>query len=222
MLLEEIASIFATSKLKNHSQRVAHITRGTTSGTRPALSHHPSGSFGPGGTPTTLHLFTFRFAPGGSFANAGDAEIARAPVDSTQRCSFTTNLTRSQRINVDKRVTFRVVVVDACAFAPARGWMRKRWQLLSVEGPSKRDALLLAPAYDSKVCRRSAYRHNTERTVQTRLMCELSFHHDPLLRFRIALLWVLHSGLNCLPRSAAALIRSKDRTRCAGVGSRRR
>ena len=60
-------------------------------------------------------------------------------MDSTQRTSFTANLTRSQRIDVDKRVTFRVVVVDACAFALARGWVLKRWQLFSEEGPSKRD-----------------------------------------------------------------------------------
>ena len=94
--------------------------------------------------------------------------------------------------------------VDASAVVLEKGGMRKRWQLLSEEGPSKRDSLLLAPA-GSKVCRRSEHRHNTEHAVQTRLMSEPSLHHEPLLRFRVALLWALHSGRNCLPRSVAAL-----------------
>ena len=54
-----------------------------------------------------------------------------------------------------------------------------------------------------------------QHAVQTRFVSELSLHHEPLLRFRVALLWALHSGRNCLPRSVAALTHSKDRTRCA-------
>ena len=166
MLLEEIASIFATSELRNHWQRVAHTTRGTTSETRPALSHYPSGSFGPGGTPTSLDLFTFRFAPRGSFSNAGDAEISRPPVDSTQRSSFTANFTRSQRIDVDKRVTFRVVVVDACDF---RG--SKRLGAKEMAGLVRRRTL--QARLPAKVCRRSEHRHNN---TQFRRGSCLNFH----------------------------------------------
>ena len=214
MLLEEIASIFATSKLRNHWQRVAHTTRGTTSETRPALSHHLSGSVGPGGTPTSLDLFTFRFAPGRSFSNAGDAKISR-PLWTPP------SYIRSPQIShVPRGLTWTsvcVVVVDASAVAPARGWMRKRWELLSEEGPSKRDSLLLAPAGDSRVCRRSEHRYSTEHAVQMRLMSELSIHHEPLLRFRVALLWALHSGESCLPRSVAALTHSKTERDALGL-----
>ena len=171
MLLEETASIFATSKLRNHSQRVAHTTRGTTSqdlrSPTTFLAALDQVVLQPHWTCLLSDLLLVGPSP--------MLETLRFPDPWTrQRCSFTANLTRSQRIDVDKRVTIRVVVVDACAVAQGGGWMRKRWQPLSEEESSKRDSCCWhRPATAKSADAQSIV--TTRNTQFTRGLC-LNFH----------------------------------------------
>ena len=107
-------------------------------------------------------------------------------------------LTRSKVSGPDKKVVFRIVVVDAGAFVQHRDWFVVRWKVLCEAAPCERDVLMPTPTNNCKGCRYAELQSHTALAIQSRIIAHAAYRGQRMFNSATP------SGRNYL-RSAAAV-----------------
>ena len=114
-----------------------------------------------------------------------------------------TKLTRSKVSGPDKKVVFRIVVVDSGAFVQHRDWLVIGWKVLCEADPCERDYLMPAPTNNYKGCRYAELQYHTAFAIQSRIIAHAAYRGQRTFNSSTPHYKTPHSGRNSKPSAAA-------------------